>query len=474
MKHALLFLVGLLFSSFCQGTIDERYLDPSLPIDKRVRILMRQMTLEEKVAQLCQYVGLQYGRKDKPIAFESTDPDTLIRSLLESNGIARNISLGKVGACLHVYSVEEANILQMIARKSRLRIPLLIAIDAIHGNCMHRGCTVYPTSIGMASSFNPVLLKEIGRQTAVEMRSSGVHWTFNPNIELARDARWGRVGETFGEDTYLVTQMGTALILGLQGENGFDGSGVLACAKHFVGGGEPAGGINAAPMDMSEQKLRDLYLSPFAEAINKAYVATVMPAHNELNGVPCHANHYLLQEILRNELGFQGFVISDWMDIERLHEMHHYAPSQEEAFRMAVKAGVDMHMQGDGFLEAIVEAVRNKYIPETRIDLAVYKILEAKFRLGLFENPLVDIPASRSLIYTEDHQATALEAARQSIVLLKNDDCLLPLKQERYKKILVTGPNANSPTIMGDWTTRQPEENVITVLAGIQQQYRML
>lgn len=199
-------------------------------------------------------------------------------------------------------------------------------------------------------------------------------------------------------------------------------------------------------------------------------MATVMPAHNELNGVPCHANHYLLQEILRNELGFQGFVISDWMDIERLHEMHHYAPSQEEAFRMAVKAGVDMHMQGDGFLEAIIEAFRNKYIPETRIDLAVYKILEAKFRLGLFENPLVDIPASRSLIYTEDHQATALEAARQSIVLLKNDDCLLPLKQERYKKILVTGPNANSPTIMGDWTTRQPEENVITVLAGIQQQ----
>ena len=267
MKHALLFLVGLLFSSFCQGTIDERYLDPSLPIDKRVRILMRQMTLEEKVAQLCQYVGLQYGRKDKPIAFESTDPDTLIRSLLESNGIARNISLGKVGACLHVYSVEEANILQMIARTSRLKIPLLIAIDAIHGNCMHRGCTVYPTSIGMASSFNPVLLKEIGRQTAVEMRSSGVHWTFNPNIELARDARWGRVGETFGEDTYLVTQMGTALILGLQGENGFDGSGVLACAKHFVGGGEPAGGINAAPMDMSEQKLRDLYVSPLADAI---------------------------------------------------------------------------------------------------------------------------------------------------------------------------------------------------------------
>lgn len=470
MKHALLFLVGLLFSSFCQGAIDERYLDPSLPIEKRICILMRQMTLEEKVAQLCQYVGLQYGRKDKPIAFENTDPDVLIRSLLESNGIARNIFLGKVGACLHVYSVEEANILQMIARKSRLKIPLLIAIDAVHGNCMHRGCTVYPTSIGMASSFNPVLLKEIGRQTAVEMRSSGVHWTFNPNIELARDARWGRVGETFGEDTYLVTQMGTALILGLQGENGFDGSGVLACAKHFVGGGEPAGGINAAPMDMSEQKLRDLYLSPFAEAIDKAHVATVMPAHNELNGVPCHANHYLLQEILRNELGFQGFVISDWMDIERLHEMHHYAPSQEEAFRMAVKAGVDMHMQGDGFLEAIVEAVRNKYIPETRIDLAVYKILEAKFRLGLFENPLVDIPVTRSLIYTEEHQATTLEAARQSIVLLKNDNYLLPLKQGRYKKILVTGPNANSPTIMGDWTTRQPEENVITVLEGIQRQ----
>ena len=247
-------------------------------------------------------------------------------------------------------------------------------------------------------------------------------WWHNPNLDVARDARWGRIGETFGEDTYLVTQMGTSLIYGLQGRYGVEPERVLACAKHLIGGGEPMGGINAAPMDMSEQKLREVFLPPFISAV-QSNVFTVMAAHNELNGIPCHGNYWLLNDLLRDEIGFKGFIVSDWMDIERMYSMHHYLPSEEEAFRVSVEAGIDMHMQGDKFFETILTAVRDGHISEVRIDKAVHKILEAKFLLGLFENPVVDIPGTRALIAPSKHRQTALEAARQSLVLLKTTGC---------------------------------------------------
>ncbi len=225
------------------------------------------------------------------------------------------------------------------------------------------------------------------------------------------------------------------------------------------------GGINAAPMDMSEQKLREVFLPPFISAV-QSNVFTVMAAHNELNGIPCHGNYWLLNDLLRDEIGFKGFIVSDWMDIERMYSMHHYLPSEEEAFRVSVEAGIDMHMQGDKFFETILTAVRDGHISEVRIDKAVHKILEAKFLLGLFENPVVDIPGTRALIAPSKHRQTALEAARQSLVLLKNDG-LLPLKKGVYQKIFITGPNADSQTILGDWVMPQPDDNVITVYEGI-------
>ena len=191
-----------------------------------------------------------------------------------------------------------------------------------------------------------------------------------------------------------------------------------------------------------------------------------MAAHNELNGIPCHGNYWLLNDLLRDEMGFKGFIVSDWMDIERMHSMHHYLPSEEEAFRVSVEAGIDMHMQGDNYYETILAAVRDGRIPETRIDKAVHKILEAKFLLGLFEKPVVDIPATRKLIAPVAHRETALDAARQSLVLLKNDG-LLPLKKGAYRKIFITGPNADSQTILGDWAMPQPDDNVVTVYEGI-------
>lgn len=444
------------------------YRDTSLSPARRADLLLKEMTLEEKIGQMCQYVGPGHIKQNEQKADQnSSDMGNIDANAfgLKSQAIIDKVRKGEIGSFLHVLSVDEANALQQVAQQTRLKIPLLIGVDAIHGNGLHAGCTVYPTSIGMASTFNPDLLEKSGRETASEMRASGMHWAFNPNLDVARDARWGRIGETFGEDTYLVTRMGTSLILGLQGRDGVEPDRVLACAKHLIGGGEPAGGINAAPMDMSEQKLREVFLPPFISAV-QSKVFTVMAAHNELNGIPCHGNYWLLNDLLRDEMGFKGFIVSDWMDIERMHSMHHYLPSEEEAFRVSVEAGIDMHMQGDNYYETILASVRDGRIPETRIDKAVHKILEAKFLLGLFEKPVVDIPATRKLIAPAAHRETALDAARQSLVLLKNDG-LLPLKKGAYRKIFITGPNADSQTILGDWAMPQPDDNVVTVYEGI-------
>lgn len=431
---------------------------------------MDQMTLEEKVAQMCQYVAPNHIRDNvskKGADKSMSGIDAIASDVLSSNDIARKIAAGEVGSCLHAFTVDEVNVLQSLAQRSRLKIPLLIGVDAIHGNGLHSGATIYPTAISIASSFNPELVKKSGRETAVEMRASGMHWAFNPNIEITRDPRWGRTGESFGEDPLLVTRLGVALIKGLQGDNGVEKDKVLACAKHMLGGGIPTGGINAAPAEMSEYSLRELYLPPFEAAVKEAKVFTVMPAHNEVNGIPCHANSYLLQTILRDEYGFDGFTISDWMDIERLVSMHRFAATEDEAFYLSVQAGVDMHMHGPNFLESIVKAVKEGRISEERINKAARKILEAKFLLGLFENPFVDVKKEGNKIFTPEHQQTALEAARQSIVLLKNENNILPLNSKSYKKIFITGPNANSQTILGDWAFLQPEENVVTVYKGI-------
>ena len=438
--------------------------DPSLPPEQRASLLLKQMTLEEKIGQMCQYVAPCYVPPGQGSPYKNIDAAD---ENLGNPDLAAKIRKGEAGAFLHVLTSKEAAALQKLAQQSRLKIPLLIGIDAIHGNALHEGCTVYPTSINLASSFNPDMMEKIGSETAEEMRETGMYWTFAPNLDVARDARWGRMGETFGEDPYLVSTMGKYAIWGLQGRNREYSEGhVLACAKHLIGGGEPAGGLNAAPMDMSERKMRELYLPPFEAAVKEAHVATVMAAHNEVNGIPCHGNSWLLKDILRKELGFNGFVVSDWMDIERLHSMHHWAKDSTEAYVVSVEAGIDMHMQGPKYFEAILNAVKSGRIPEKRIDEAAEKILEAKFALGLFENP---VPEAEAVIRnSQAHRQTALEAARQGIVLLKNDGCL-PLKSPR--RIFVAGPDADSQTILGDWAAPQNNSDVVTAVEGIRRAF---
>ena len=437
--------------------------DASLPASERAKLILKEMTLEEKVGQMCQYVAPCYVPPGEGSPYKNIDATD---ENLGNKDLADKIRRGEVSSFLHCMTTKEAIALQQLAKESRLGIPLLIGIDAIHGNALIEGCTIYPTNINMASTFNPSLMERIGAETALEMRQKGLYWTFAPNLDVARDARWGRMGETFGEDPYLVTEMGRSAIFGLQGSdrNFYEGH-VIACAKHLIAGGEPFGGLNAAPMDVSERQLREIYLPPFIAAVKDAHVGTVMAAHNEVNGIPCHGNSWLLKDLLRDELGFDGFVVSDWMDIERLYAMHHWAPDSTEAFVRSVEAGIDMHMQGDNYFEAVIGAVKSGRIPVKRIDEAAGKILEMKFAVGLFEAPL---PSLEPLENAAEHRQTALQAAREGIVLLKNND-VLPIGSLR--RIFVVGPNADSQTILGDWAAPQPDSLVITVLDGIKAEF---
>jgi len=445
------------------------YLDSSKSHIDRLNDLMSRMTLEDKVYQMNQFVGLDHMRK----AEKDLSPEDLVNNDAQgfykgvfSNDVMKMTQEGKIGSFLHVLTAEEGNLLQELANESRLKIPILIGIDAIHGNALFSGATVYPSPITLASTWSDDFLFDVGRQTALEMRATGSHWAFTPNIDVLRDPRWGRVGETFGEDPYMVGNLGASMIKGFQ-LNDFTGTNkVIACAKHMIAGSEPINGLNASPMDVSMRTLKEVYLPPYKKAID-AGVYSIMAAHNELNGVPCHMSSWLMTDLFRKDWGFDGFYVSDWMDIERIETLHHVASSLKEASYLAVNAGMDMHMHGIDFPEAVIELVKEGTLPISRVNEACSKILMAKFKLGLFENRFVDIEKIPENIFTPEHKFTALETARKGIVLLKNSN-LLPLnKVKKSKKILVTGPNANNQSILGDWHAVQPDENVTTIFEGI-------
>ena len=466
MKYpSIIFFMFLIFS--CDNQ-EIKYLNSDLSYEERLDDLMSRMTLEEKVGQMCQYVGLNYlSQSPKNMTAEeilNSDSQASYKGFKKKD-IAQMVVDGKIGSFLHVLTPEEANRLQGLALKSRLKIPLLIGIDAIHGNGMVRGSTIYPSPITIASTFDDQFAFDVGRQTALEMRATGSHWAFTPNIDVLRDPRWGRVGETFGEDPKLVSNMGVKMISGLQLEDYTGNNKVIACAKHFVAGSEPINGLNVSPMDISERTLREIYLKPFKAAVNSG-VYTIMAAHNEINGIPAHMHKNLMTGVLKKEFGFDGFFISDWLDIERIHTLHNIAKDLKEASYLSVDAGMDMHMHGPYFLEAVVELVNEGKLSIDRVDYAASKILMAKFKLGLFENSLVDLDDVINKIQIKEHIEKSLEIARKSIVLLKNDGTL-PIRDFKKKRILVTGPNANNHAILGDWTKPQPKENVITIFEGI-------
>ena len=461
-----------MFSSYAQNSSELRsdfsplYLDPLQPTEKRIDDLMKRMTLEDKVYQMNQFVGLDHMKKGNPDDDKENNDAQGFYKTLSVNDVSKMCEEGKIGSFLHVLTAKEANYLQELALKSPLKIPVLIGIDAIHGNALVSGTTVYPSPIGLASTWDDDFLYSIGKQTAKEMRATGSHWTFTPNIDILRDPRWGRVGETLGEDPFMVGNMGAAMIHGFQ-QGDFTGTQkVIACAKHLIGGGESINGLNAAPADISMRTLREVHLPPYKKAID-AGLYSIMAAHNEINGVPSHMSKWLMTNVLRNEWNFKGFYVSDWLDIERIDKLHHVAQDMKEASFLSVDAGMDMHMHGPEFTDAIIASVKEGKLSINRVNDACRKILTAKFKLGLFENRFVDLEKKGELLFTEEHKATALESARKGIILLKNNG-ILPLPETTSKKkIFVTGPNANNQSILGDWHAVQPDENVITIYEGI-------
>ncbi|WP_067146442.1 glycoside hydrolase family 3 N-terminal domain-containing protein [Pseudotamlana agarivorans] len=449
------------------------YLDATASVNDRVSDLMSRMTLEDKVYQMCQYVGLEHMKHAEneltPEELEKNDALGFYPGV-HSDSIGRLAEAGHVGSFLHVVTPEEANHLQRLAQKSPLKIPLLIGIDAIHGNGLVSGSTIYPSPISQAATFDDALIKEGSRQTALEMRANGMHWSFTPNIDVLRDPRWGRTGETYGEDPYLVGNMGIATINGLQSDDFSGTESVIACAKHLIAGSSSINGLNASPTDVSKRTLFEIFLPPYRRAVQEANVYSIMAAHNEVAGLPGHMDKFMMNDLMRDRWGFEGFYVSDWNDISRIDIWHHVAKDFKQSIEFSINAGMDMNMHGPIFDKLLIELVNEGKVDEARVDYACRKILEAKFKLGLFENPFIDVEKAKSTSFAKSHQENALEQARKAIVLQKNDKNILPLSTNgKNKTIFITGPNANNQTTLGDWVSPQPEENVVTMLEGITQ-----
>ena len=446
------------------------YQDASASIEDRIDDLISRMTLEDKAAQMSQYVGLEHMKQALgDLTEEDLDKNDAkgFYPGFKTSDIAKLTKEGKIGSFLHILTAEEANKLQKLAQQSPLKIPLLIGIDAIHGNAYYQGgATVYPTPITQAATFDDSLMVKASIETAKEMRATGTQWTFTPNIDVLRDPRWGRTGETFGEDPFLVGNMGVASIKGLQGDDFTGNDKVITCAKHLIAGSQSINGLNASPTDVSKRTLFEIFLPPYRRAAQEANVYSIMAAHNEVNGMPGHMDKYMMTDLMRDRWGFEGFYVSDWNDISRIAKWHHVAKDFKESVEFSVNAGMDMNMHGPYFQDYVVELVNEGKIKEARVDEAVRKILEAKFKLGLFENPFIDLEDVKNKIFTKEHQATALEQARKGVVLQKNGG-ILPLKKLEGKKIFITGPNADNMTTLGDWTSPQPEENYITIKEGL-------
>lgn len=390
---------------------------------RRAAELLGRMSLEEKVGQMCMEPG---DSGPEGVGFDDLRGEQA-SSELEAyrermKGAAARVEAGRIGSFVKVPDSRAAHYLQERARAARLGIPLLIGTDAIHGHALYsREATVFPTPISMASSFDTELVRRIAVATAREMRATGFQWTFAPNVDVVRDQRWGRTGETFGEDPLLVARCGEAMTEGLQAD--LATGGVLACAKHLVGGGEASNGINGSEIDVSERTLQAVYFPAFRRSV-EAGVLSVMAAHHAVNGVPCHAHAGLLRRLLVDTWGFRGIVVSDWMDVGRLHSSLRVARSFGHACELAVNAGIDVYMAGDGFFDSVLDSVARGNIPVERIDEATLRILEVKYRLGLFEEPRPAADREAFTLRSDAHRALALEGALESIVLLQNRGAL--------------------------------------------------
>jgi beta-glucosidase len=405
---------------------------------QKIEALLRRMTLEEKVGQMTQLtIGMIATGQDQNVQL---DPAKLEKAI-GRYGVGSILNVADQALTVNKWQ-EIINQIQASAGKTRLGIPVIYGIDSIHGANYIQGTTLFPQEIGMAATWNPELMKRGAEIAAMETRAAGIPWSFSPVLDIGRQPLWPRFYETFGEDPYLAKVMGVAFVRGLEGSDVASDAHVASSLKHYMGYSFPLTGRDRTPAWIPENYLREYFLPTFDAAV-KAGARTVMVNSADINGVPGHVNHHLLTDILRGELGFKGFVVSDWEDIKKLVTIWHVAANEKEATRMAVMAGIDMSMVplDYSFADHLLALVKEGAVPQTRIDEAVRRILRVKFELGLFENPGPKA-ALKSKIGLPESRLTSLQAARESMTLLKNSNDLLPLARNR--KVLVTGPTADS------------------------------
>ena len=447
-------IVFALLGSAAAQTPAPEYRNPALPIEQRVADLLKRMTLEEKVGQLTTARRGNFGILDTTGRFNDANARQAFRDMFSVDS-----KISPRDAAVLRNAVQ-----RYLREKTPLGIPTIFMGEALHG-FMENGSTSFPQALGLASTWDPDLVRRAFTATADEMASAGDNQAFSPVINLARDPRWGRTEETYGEDPYLSARMGVAAIQGLQGLNFIiDRHHVLATAKHFAAYGQSEGGRNLAPANYSERVLREVFFEAFRAAVVEAQTGSIMAAYNEIDGVPCHVNGWLLNRVLREEWGFQGYVTSDGGGLQMLVTQHHVAANNADAARMALAAGVDYDLSDGSVFNTLVDQVREGRIPESEVDNAVARVLGAKFRLGLFENPYVDSDYAGRIASSPEHQKLALEAAQETIVLLKNDGNLLPLDLKKLNSIAVIGPNAADVHLGG--YSREPAHKV-SILDGI-------
>jgi beta-glucosidase len=441
------------------------YRNPKLPIDQRVADLLTRMSLEEKIAQLTSAMDRMAIASDPKSSF--VDAKGVFQP--ERAAVVMKNGIGQISRPSGMRGPREnaefTNAIQKwVKDNTRLGIPVLFHEECLHGHAAQKG-TSFPQAIALASTWDPAIVEDVFSATASEVRARGSQQCLTPVLDLARDPRWGRTEETYGEDPYLVSRIGVAAVKGFQGAGpAIDKSHVIATAKHFAVHSQPEGGANVGPGNYSERVIREYFLKPFEAAVKEGKIQSVMASYNEIDGIPSHGNRFLLDTILRQEWKFTGTVVSDYMGIRQLFSKHHVVGTREEAARLALESGVDIELPYLEVNSLLTDQVKQGKVLMTYIDRAVARILRSKFLTGLFDDPFVDPAFAEKNTNSDTHQQLALRAARKAIILLKNDGHLLPLNRANYKKIAVIGPNANQVHLGG--YSSIPERGV-SILEGI-------
>jgi len=443
-------LAGIFAVASCAPAVAQEvpgYKNPKLSIEQRVADLLSRMTLEEKLAQIESAWGNRaFVRETQPFLVDEKGaflPERAQITLKNGLGQVSRPSENPGGSGGPREMAELTNAIQKwVKENTRLGIPVMFHEECLHGHAAPKG-TAFPAAIGLASTWDEALVHEVFTSVAAEVRARGVQECLAPVLDLARDPRWGRTEETYGEDPYLVTHIGLAAIRGFQGDAAtIDKAHVMATAKHFAVHGQPEGGTNVSTGNYSERVVREYFLKPFEAAVKQGHVQTLMASYNEIDGIPAHGNKHLLDDILRHEWGFDGLVVSDYFGIAELQRVHHVVADNVAAAKLSLESGVDIELPFADAYPSLREQVQQGKVSQAMVDRAVGRVLHTKFVAGLFDDPFVDPAYAEKITNSPEHQKLALRAAHESIVLLKNQNNLLPLDRSNYKRVAVIGPNA--------------------------------